>query len=162
MVNKQDRFDSLFQYVCQNRAVEWRLAKAIAIVESSLNPMAVSPAGAKGLMQLMDGTAGDMHVIQVFDPEENITGGVKYFYWLFRKYQRTEHALGAYNGGFGYINEAQHLAIGEGLDPDDWDDVKGMLWRKDCKVGGKTPRAGQIVAYVEKVMKTYEELRRAR
>lgn len=160
MVSKQDRFDSLFQYICESYTFDWKLIKAMAIVESSLRPMAVSPAGAKGLMQLMDGTAADMRVIQVFDPEQNVKGGARYFDWLWNKYfGGYELPLAAYNGGFGYINKAQDLAAGEELDPRDWDDVKGMLWRKDCVVNGKRPDAGQIVAYVDKVMEQYEKLK---
>jgi len=165
-MNREDRFDSLFQYVCEDYSIDWKLVKAVAITESSLNPMAVSSCGAKGLMQLMDPTARDMKVIQVFDPEENIRGGVKYLDWLWMYFygkdpikNKMEFILASYNGGFGYIREATHLAINENKDPESWDEVKGMLWRKDCVVSGKRPKAGQIVAYVDKVMKKYEELK---
>lgn len=161
-MNKEDRFDSLFQYVCESYTFDWKLIKAMAIVESNLNPMAVSPAGAKGLMQLMDGTAADMRVIQVFDPEENMTGSVKYIKWLGKLFwdeDAIKFILASYNGGLGYIIQAKHLAIKEGKDPEEWDDVKGMLWRKDCVVNGKRPDAGQIIAYVDKVIERYEKLK---
>lgn len=162
-MNRQDRFDSLFQYVCESYTFDWRLIKAMAITESSLNPMAVSYAGAKGLMQLMDGTAADMRVIQVFDPEQNVRGGARYFDWLCRHFGSSasdiEITLAAYNGGFGYLDKAQDLVISEGKDCEKWNEVKGMLWHKDCVVGGKRPRAGEIIAYVDKVMRIYRELK---
>jgi len=161
-MNRQDRFDSLFQYVCESYTFDWKLIKAMAIVESTLNPMAVSRVGAKGLMQLMDGTAADMRVIQVFDPEQNVKGGAAYFDWLLLKFYTTngdkvKFALASYNGGFGYILEAQHLAIKEGKDSWKWDEVKGMLWK--CVVNGKRPDAKQIIEHVEKVMTQYQKLK---
>lgn len=163
-MNREDRYDSLFQYVCESYTFNWQLIKAMAIVESSLRPMAVSNAGAKGLMQLMDGTAADMRVIQVFDAEENMKGGAAYFDWLLTKFygakeDMTMFALASYNGGFGYVLEAQHLAVKEGKDSESWKDVKVMLRHKDCVVGGRRPDAKQIIEYVEKVMKQYEKLK---
>jgi len=159
-MNKQDKYDSLFQYVCESYSFDWKLIKAMAIVESTLNPMAVSPAGAKGLMQLMDGTAADMRVIQVFDPEQNVKGGAAYFDWLMMKFcgnNKIKFTLASYNGGFGYILEAQHLAAKEGIYSEDWEGVKEML--KNCVVGGKKPDVKQIVEYVDRVMKQYEKLK---
>lgn len=161
-MNKQDRFDSLFQYVCESYTFDWRLIKAMAITESSLNPMAVSNCGAKGLMQLMDGTAADMRVIQVFDPEQNVRGGTEYFNWLLKKHQaRIKLALASYNGGLGYIKKAMQLARQQGKNDWHWDDIKRTLSHKDCVVNGKRPDAKQIIEYVEKVMKKYEELKNA-
>jgi len=163
-MNKEDRFNSLFQYVCEEFPIDWRLAKAVAIIESSLNPMAVSSAGAKGLMQLMDGTAADMRVIQVFDTEENVKGGVRYLQWCRLKFfglqeKDIRFALASYNGGFLYIQEAQHLTLGKGKDADDWNEVKSMLSHKECIVNGKRPDAKQIIRYVEKVMRQYKKLK---
>jgi hypothetical protein len=62
---------------------------------------AVSPAGAKGVMQLMPGTAKDMGVKDVFDPFQNIEGGVKYLAMLNKKYDDPTIAAIAYNWGPG-------------------------------------------------------------
>ncbi|HNT34234.1 MAG TPA: lytic transglycosylase domain-containing protein, partial [bacterium] len=75
------------------------LVEAVAKVESALNPKAVSPAGAKGVMQLMPLTAKDMGVKDIFDPKQNIEAGAKYLGLMMRKFQNTELALAAYNAG---------------------------------------------------------------
>ena len=81
------------------------LIKAIIQQESNWRADAVSSAGASGLMQLMPGTAKDMGVEDVFDPYQNIKGGVKYFKQLLSKYDgNVDKALAAYNWGMGNVD----------------------------------------------------------
>lgn len=81
------------------------LIKAIIQQESNWRADAVSSAGASGLMQLMPGTAKDMGVEDVFDPYQNIKGGVKYFKQLLTKYDgNVDKALAAYNWGMGNVD----------------------------------------------------------
>lgn len=77
------------------------LIKAIIKVESNYNPQAVSPKGARGLMQLMPATAERFGVTDVFDPEENITGGVKFLRHLLDEFgeHNLELVLAGYNAG---------------------------------------------------------------
>lgn len=77
------------------------LIKAIVKIESNYNHRAVSPKGAQGLMQLMPGTAKRFGVKDSFDPEENITGGVKYLQYLFNEFgkQNLDLVLAGYNAG---------------------------------------------------------------
>ena len=64
------------------------------------NPRAVSHAGAKGLMQLMDGTAKRFGVANSFDPRQNIEGGTKYLRFLLTHFKgNVELALAGYNAG---------------------------------------------------------------
>lgn len=83
--------------------VDPMLVRSIVLHESNYNQFAVSPVGAKGLMQLMDGTAKDMGVQNVFDVRQNIEGGVKYLKMLLQKFGDTATAVAAYNAGPGNV-----------------------------------------------------------
>jgi soluble lytic murein transglycosylase-like protein len=76
------------------------LILAVIAVESNFDPRAVSEKGAAGLMQLMPGTARDMYVADVFDPEQNIHGGTRYLRILANQYDGDMvRMLAAYNAG---------------------------------------------------------------
>jgi soluble lytic murein transglycosylase-like protein len=76
------------------------LVLAVIAVESNFDPRAVSEKGAAGLMQLMPGTARDMYVSDVFDPEQNIHGGTRYLRLLANQYGGDMvRMLAAYNAG---------------------------------------------------------------
>ncbi|MGA1876248.1 MAG: transglycosylase SLT domain-containing protein [bacterium] len=80
--------------------VDFALIKAIIRAESGFNPHAVSKKGAKGLMQLMPETAKRMKVSDVFNPRENIEGGVSYFKHLLSLFDNNLRlSLAAYNAG---------------------------------------------------------------
>ena len=76
------------------------LIASVIGVESGFNQMAVSPKGARGLMQLMPATARQYGVRDVHDPRENVEGGVAYLRDLVRRYNGDmKLALAAYNAG---------------------------------------------------------------
>lgn len=76
------------------------LILAVIAVESNFDPRAVSEKGAAGLMQLMPGTAREMYVGDVFDPEQNIHGGTRYLRVLANQYGGDMvRMLAAYNAG---------------------------------------------------------------
>lgn len=80
---------------------------AVARRESGLNPNAVSPAGAKGIMQLMDATAAMLGVSNPFDPVQNINAGVKYLANLLNQFAGdAAKALAAYDWGPGNVAKA--------------------------------------------------------
>jgi SLT domain-containing protein len=77
-----------------------RLVTTVIGVESGFNALAVSPKGARGLMQLMPQTARQYGVQNLHDPRENIEGGVAYLKDLTRRYNGDLRlALAAYNAG---------------------------------------------------------------
>ena len=72
--------------------------------ESSFKRMAISPAGARGLMQLMPGTAARFGVKNIFDPQQNIEGGVRYMRFLLDAFNGdVSLALAGYNAGEGAV-----------------------------------------------------------
>jgi len=76
------------------------LIRSIIAAESGFNPKAVSPKGARGLMQLMPETARRMGVENSFDPEQNIHGGARYFRSLLDTFDNNlVLSLAAYNAG---------------------------------------------------------------
>ncbi len=93
-------FDSLIQKSAERHAVDANLVRAIIQVESNFNPFAVSYKGAMGLMQLVPGTAHRFGVGNVFDPMENVDGGVRYLKYLLGLYGGDlKLSLAAYNAG---------------------------------------------------------------
>lgn len=79
------------------------LLVSVIQAESNGDPNAVSPAGAKGLMQLIDSTASEVGVKRVFDPRENIAGGARYLKQQMDRFGDTKLALAAYNAGPGNV-----------------------------------------------------------
>lgn len=80
------------------------LVRAVIMVESGFSPRAVSPANAKGLMQLIPATAQRMQVEDVFDPRQNIYGGVRYLRVLANLFNGDLNlTIAAYNAGEGAV-----------------------------------------------------------
>jgi soluble lytic murein transglycosylase-like protein len=90
----------------QRYGVPEELVSAVIRVESGFNVRAVSRKGARGLMQLMPGTAAILGVSDSFDPAENIDGGVRHLRGLLDMYgNNLPFALAAYNAGAGAVNK---------------------------------------------------------
>ncbi|MCC8999422.1 MAG: transglycosylase SLT domain-containing protein [Candidatus Contendobacter sp.] len=81
------------------------LIRAVMLTESDGQPHAISPKGARGLMQLMPATAARFGVTHPDDPDQNITGGARYLRWLLDRYGgNIPLALAGYNAGEGTVD----------------------------------------------------------
>lgn len=90
----------VFDRASASYGLETALLRAVAQKESALQPCAVSPAGAMGLMQLMPETASMLGVSDPFDAEQSILGGARYLRLLLDRFDNNlALALGAYNAG---------------------------------------------------------------
>ncbi len=97
---RAQKHEKLIQTYAADQRVDPALVKAVIAVESCFDTKAVSRAGARGLMQLMPGTAADLGVRNSFNPEENIRGGVTYLRKMLERFgQNLRLALAAYNAG---------------------------------------------------------------
>lgn len=85
-------------------SVDPLLLYAIMHQESTFKPRALSHKGARGLMQLMPGTAVRFGVTNIWDPKQNIEGGTRYMRFLLDKFDgNVQLALAGYNAGEGAV-----------------------------------------------------------
>lgn len=98
-------YADLIGEAAQRHDLDPALLTAMATVESALDPRAVSPKGACGLLQLMPATARRFGVDDVFDAAQNVEGGARYLSWLLERFDgQTELALAGYNAGEGAVD----------------------------------------------------------
>jgi membrane-bound lytic murein transglycosylase F len=165
-------WDELIKEQAKKIGCDWRLIAALIFKESRFQPDAVSWAGAKGLMQLMPGTAqrfGDAS--KVLDPVENISMGGRYLRTLFKYWetipdstQRVRFVLASYNVGEGHILDAQRLAKKYGKDRNVWDNSVDSflilkadpLYYQDEVVRNGYCRGSEPYRFVNEILKIYE------
>ena len=93
-------YDDLIDDAARLHDVNPDLIHAVIQTESAFNPLAESPAGAQGLMQLMPALQADLGVVDPFDPRENIMAGTQYLKTLLaRHHGNVSLALASYNAG---------------------------------------------------------------
>lgn len=94
------RLEEIIRSASNRYAVDPDLVRAVIRAESDFNTAARSPKGAQGLMQLMPDTARLHKVSNVYDPDENIDGGVRHLRLLLDRYQGDLRlTLAGYNAG---------------------------------------------------------------
>lgn len=97
---------NMISQISKKHGVDEKLVKALIQQESGFNPSATSHCGAKGLMQLMPGTAKTLGVNDAYNPVQNVDGGVRHLKWLLSKYNgNVILALAAYNAGSGAVDK---------------------------------------------------------
>ena len=96
----RSRIEALVHRLAPQYAIDPDLVLAVMATESGFQPNAVSPKNAQGLMQLVPATAGRFGVRKVFDPVDNLKGGLAYLQWLLAFFEGdVELVLAAYNAG---------------------------------------------------------------
>jgi soluble lytic murein transglycosylase-like protein len=95
-----NRFDPLILRASREHRMSPGLVKAVIHVESKFDPRAISHRGARGLMQLMPATAGDLGVADPFNPWQNIDGGTRYLQQMVARFDGDLRlGLAAYHAG---------------------------------------------------------------
>jgi soluble lytic murein transglycosylase-like protein len=91
--------DELITKIAIETGLDPKLLHALVIIESAYNTRAVSPVGARGLTQLMPGTAAELGVRDVFNTEQNLRAGARYLAIQIGRFSDIRLALAAYNAG---------------------------------------------------------------
>ncbi|MBI5265888.1 MAG: transglycosylase SLT domain-containing protein [candidate division Zixibacteria bacterium] len=92
-------FGRIIDEAARVNGLDSALISSVIQAESNGDPAAVSPKGAKGLMQLADSTASELGVDDPFDPQANVLAGSKYLAGLINRFGDLRLALAAYNAG---------------------------------------------------------------
>ncbi len=125
---KASSYDGYIDEAAIRYRIPAALVRAVMHAESAFDPQAVSVVGASGLMQLMPPTAQEMYVKDIFDPKDNIEGGVRYLRVLANEFD----------------GDMVKMVAGYNAGPDA---VK--------KYNGQVPPYAETQAYVRKVLSLY-------
>lgn len=172
-------YDHLFRRYAEGLDWDWRILAAQGFAESRFDTAAVSWAGARGIMQIMPGTAraNGLSQDEITDPERNIATAVKIMQTLDKNFSRSvpdpserqKFVLAAYHSGMAHVLDAIALARKYGRNPQIWDgNVAETIIMKSnpeyyndpvCKYGYF--RGRETATYVERIMDFYHTSRRS-
>jgi soluble lytic murein transglycosylase-like protein len=93
-----DQYRDLIRTTSARHGVDARVVNAVIQVESAYHSRAISPKGARGLMQLMPAIGRQYGALDLFDPKVNLEAGVQHLKKLLTRYD-LPRALAAYNAG---------------------------------------------------------------
>ena len=101
-----EQIDGYVTEAAKRNGLDPLLIYSVMHQESSFKSRAISPKGARGLMQLMPGTAARFGVTNIFDPQQNIEGGSRYMKFLLDRFDGDlSLALAGYNAGEGAVEK---------------------------------------------------------
>ena len=123
-------YDDMITRVAERHRIDPLLLHAVIKQESQYKERATSHAGARGLMQLMPGTARMLGVGAIVHPESNVDGGARLLRRLYTRFNDFPLVLAAYNAGEGAV----------------------------AKYGNQVPPYRETQDYVRKVMANYQQL----
>ena len=167
-------YDDIIKFRADSIGWDWRLLAAVIYTESKFAINVASPAGAKGLMQIMPLTAKVYDVENPLDPAENIRAGASYLGRLDRTFRkvppedRTRYVLAAYNAGESRIlnrlkaleenmqtEETTGQEVEESLEngPEETDGLDA----EETAVDSTEVWMSNASIYVDKVMKVYDD-----
>ena len=170
-------YDAIYKKYSRQLGWDWKLLAAQSYQESAFDPKATSWAGARGLMQLMTTTAQQVGVAleNIYNPEENIRGGVKYLHYLHNHFkditnptEKINFVLAAYNCGTAHVRDAQALAQKYGKNPNVWKDnvdqyillLQEAEYNRDPIVKNGYCRGSETYNYVNSIMSIYSQYRK--
>ena len=167
------KYDDLFRKYAPLARWDWRLMAAQCYQESCFDPQARSWAGARGLMQIMPGTAAHLGLPmeQINQPEPNISAAARYLQELMQHFadipnvtERQNFVLAAYNGGKGHVRDAMALAAKNGVETKSWNSVSRYLallsdpqYYNDPVVKNGYMRSSETLDYVERIRLRYAQ-----
>lgn len=164
------RFRKMFEAAAERYTIDWRMLAAVGYQESHWDPMAISPTGVRGLMQITSDTAEFLSIDNRLDPGQSIEGAARYLQRLKSRLppevaepDRTWMMLASYNIGTGHLMDARELTRGLGGDPNRWVDVRANLplltqskWHIKTRYG--YARGHEAVTYVGNIRTYYDML----
>ena len=98
-------YDAIIAKAARKHGVSSALIRSVIQAESAFDPTAISPKGAKGLMQIMPCNFKALAIRDPFNPHQNIMGGTRYLKQMLQRYDNNmKLALAAYNAGPGAVD----------------------------------------------------------
>lgn len=161
-------YDDIIKSNVSEYNFDWRLIVSQMYQESRFDPLAHNSTGAKGLMQMLPGTAKELGVTNLTEPEQAISSGIRYLNWTRDRFSKNLpvqeqifFSLASYNAGYGHVKDAQRLARKLGFRDDKWFNhvEKAMLLLQQRKYYKKARfgyvRGSEPVNYVRDIHQRY-------
>ncbi|MBR1838061.1 MAG: transglycosylase SLT domain-containing protein [Bacteroidaceae bacterium] len=161
-------YDEHFKRAARSLNLDWHFIAALSYEESGFDPNAVSGAGARGLMQVMEKTAAQYGISDFLEPRQNVDVATKHLKDLLSefsdipdRYERLKFVVAAYDCGLGHVRDAQSLCRKDGRDARLWQNVSSYCLKLSNASGYRDPivKYGVMIGE-EPVMHVIKVLRR--